>query len=289
MTISIASIIVIAFVYMVFDVFNRRNIPNTIVYASLVYAVLVALFYFNSGTLVSFIIAGAIGLAGYAVYKVGQIGAADVVEFAVLSLLMPYQVISYGIGESATMPFIFSLLINTGIAALIIVPLYYIPKGYSRVKGALKMISKADLAKAVVIGMTYIIFIGFLVIVVGIGFLQFLLLALIMLSSIAIVLFERLITRGMIEYVKPDKFDSGDIIALNLMKESDIRKVKSKVKSFERLVNEGMIKEMIRKRVSTKFPVYKEAMPLALAILIGAILALYFGNLLIFIIAPPFI
>ncbi len=282
----VISIIAITLIYMLFDLFNKRAIPNQIVYASVLYALFIALVYFDSTTIANLGIAAVVLLAGYIVYRIGQIGAADVAEFIAISLLMPLQEVSLGLGASVQMPFILSVLIDAGMAALVMFPLYYIPKGYRRIKDPLATVSKRDFSKAVAIGLIYAFFVAFLVIELDIDMLRFLLLALVMISSISIVLFERLMTQAMVEYVPVARFESGDMIALNLMDASAVRSIKGKVKSFERLANDRMISEMKRKRIRTLFPVYKEGMPFAVAIFVGTVLAITLGNLLIFILAP---
>lgn len=277
------SVIVIALVYMLFDVFNKRSIPNEIVYASVLYALFIAVVYFNPATVTNLAIAAVVFIAGYAIYRIGQIGAADVAEFIVISLLIPLQPVEYGFGPAVQLPFIISVLIDAGIAALILFPLYYIPKGYGRVKDPVSTIRRRDFYNAVIIGLTYAFFMVFLVLVLNIGMGRFLLLALIMLSSISIVLFQRLMTQAMVKYVPATGFESGDMIALNLMDHDTLTRTKTRVKSFERLIDDKMISEMRRKGIKTRFPVYKEGMPFAVAIFVGTIISISIGNLLLFI------
>ena len=277
------SVIAIALIYMLFDVFNRRSIPNEIVYASVIYALFIAVVYFNPATVTNLAIAAIVFIAGYAIYRIGQIGAADVAEFIVISLLIPLQPVEYGFGPAVQLPFIISVLIDAGIAALILFPLYYIPKGYGKIKDPISTIRRRDFYNAVIIGLTYAFFMIFLVLVLNIGMSKFLLLALIMLSSISIVLFQRLMTQAMVKYVPATEFESGDMIALNLMSQDTLARTKARVKSFERLIDDKMIAEMRRKRIKTRFPVYKEGMPFAVAIFVGTIISISIGNLLLFI------
>lgn len=285
LTLEQVSLVAIALIYMIFDVFNKRNIPNVVVYASLAYGILIALVSFSSLTWISFCIAAMILGFGYLIYKIGQLGAADIFEFAVLSLIMPFQTVYYTLGATQ-LPFILAVLINTGVVALILVPIYYIPKGYIVADGLIKTIDKKDFFKAIVLGATYLFFIGFLVFAVGIDLLQFTLVTVLMLCSIAIVLFEKLITRSMVQYIKVGGFDGGDIIAVNLMSQKDVAKAKRDIKAFGRLVTDDLINEMKEKHIRTEFPVYKKAMPLAVAIFAAVLLALTVGNLLLFILMP---
>jgi hypothetical protein len=88
----------------------------------------------------------------------------------------------------------------------------------------------------------------------------------------------------MIKYVSAADFEEGDIIAFNLMDQGSIARIKSKVRGFDRLLTNDLIKELKRKRIKEKLPVYKEAMPFALPIFAGVIISIALGNLLFFII-----
>ena len=79
-------------------------------------------------------------------------------------------------------------------------------------------------------------------------------------------------------------FEDGDIIAFNLMKKKDISAYKKAIRGFDRLITNRIIDRMRAKHIRAKFPVYRQAMPLALPILLGAIISLLVGNVLLLII-----
>ncbi len=281
----IASVIAIAFIYMIFDVFNKRNVPSVFAYASIAYGVILTILYLNLGTiLISALIAIAVLGFGYFAYKIGQLGLGDAFELAALSLVLPLQPRGL-IGNLPTLglPFEFSLLVCMGIAAIILVPLYYVPKSRKmRIKVGM---GSGDIVKAITIGLVYLVFILFLVLVVRISIYGIVLLLAVMAGSIAIMVFEKRITYMMVDMVDFTKFEDGDIIAFNLMDRRDIEQSRRKIRRFERLVTNELIAEMKKKGVRKKYPVYKRAVPLAVPIFVGALLALVFGNL-IFLIAP---
>lgn len=148
----IVSVVAIALVYMLFDVLNKRNVPSLFAYATLAYGILLTILYLDATTiLVSTGIALVVLGVGYLIYRIGQLGAADVIEFAALSLIMPIQLtplIASGVNQFQ-LPFMLSLLLNTGIVALILVPIYYLPKAMQSLKKPLtSFIDRQGLIKA---------------------------------------------------------------------------------------------------------------------------------------------
>lgn len=282
--VRIASLVVIALAYMLFDVFQKRNVPAVFAYGSLVYATMLTILYFDINTM---IISGAIALVvlglGYLVYKIGQLGLADVIEFAALSLIMPIQGATLLATNSVQfgLPFILSLLINTGIAAIIIVPIYYLPKAKAKLKKPLSsFITKREAFIAFILGVAYVAFIAFAIIVARVGLAGIILLLVMLASSCIIMLFSVPITYSMVEYVPVGKFDEGDIMAFNLMDSKTLGRLRKRIKGFDRLLTKELINRMRREKIKEKLPVYKEALPFALPIFIAVIASIVIGNLL---------
>jgi Flp pilus assembly protein protease CpaA len=281
--IRIASVAIMATAYMIFDVFNNRNVPGIFAYATLAYGAVLTLLYLNATAIsISCTIALVILGIGYAIYRMGLIGAADVMEFAALSLIIPVQPAPLLMMSQAQfgIPFVISVLIGSGIAALVIVPLYYIPKA----RGAFKNtpIRSTNVVKAAAIAGAYLLFFAALEYTAGITMMGVIILAVLFVGSATITLFEDPITKTMVEYANVDRFEEGDLIALNLMSRQDVESAKRHIRHFDRLVTEALIKEMHKKHIRQKFPVYKSALPLALPIFIGVVVSLLFGNILIF-------
>jgi Flp pilus assembly protein protease CpaA len=284
----VASLIVIALLYMLFDVFNRRNVPDMFAYLTVAYGFVLTVLYFNlqliiESTAISFIVIG----IGYVLYRIGQLGAADVIEFAALSLILPVLQFPALISRAQFgVPFVFSLLVNTGIVALIIVPLYYIPKAKAKLKKPLlSFVNRRNLALAAGLMVAYVAFILFTIYEVGLDYIGVIILVLMMVSSFFVMLLSVPVTYSMVEYVGVDKFDEGDIIATNLMSSREIASIKRKVKGFSRLMTKDIIKEMKKKKVKDRLPAYKNAMPFALPIFVAVIITVLFGNLIFFILS----
>jgi hypothetical protein len=287
--VRILSVVCIALVYMLFDVLNKRNVPTLFAYATLVYgAVLTVLYLEIHMILVSTAIALVVLGIGYIIYRIGQLGAADVIEFAALSLIIPIQgipLIARNVSQYG-LPFILSLLLNAGIVALVLVPIYYLPKAKHKLKRPLaSYINKGGLFRAILLAAAYLAFIAFAILVVGIGYGGIAVLLLMLVSSCIVMLFSVPITHSMVEYVPVSKFEEGDIIAFNLMDRKSISRLRARIKGFDRLLTGDLIKEMQKKRIKDSLPVYKEAMPFALPIFIAVLISIALGNLLFFIFA----
>ncbi len=285
----IAILVAIALVYMLFDVFNRRNVPSMFAYGTLVVGALVTLFFSASlyAMGVSFGIAAIVCGVGYVVYRAGQLGAADVIEFAAISMILPIQqtplLASY---QQFGLPFALSMFIGTGVVALLLIPLYYLPRAQGMLGRKLRdMVSRRDIFKGTATLAAYFAFGLFLVYNIPLSTAGITLLLVMCIGSFATILFERPITDSMIEYIPVNKFEDGDIIALNLMKNSEISSIRARVHGFDRLITNKLIELMKKKKIKARFPVYRDAMPLALPIFIGVVLSLLFGNLMLLIIS----
>ena len=282
--IRIASLVAISLAYMLFDIFNKRNIPSVFAYASVAYGLLLTFLYLNIASIaISVAIAAIVMGIGYLVYKAGMLGAGDVFEFAALSLILPFQAMPLIASvPQFGLPFIVSLFIDSGIAALVAVPLYYIPLARRALKKPIgDLAGKTDAIKAVLVGVVYLAFLGFLIIKIGTGIGGIILMSIIAFGSFCVVLFERPITMSMVKYLTFRDFEDGDIIAWNLMKQSQIDRIKRRVKGFNRLITKKLVNEMRKKKVAERIPVYKNAIPLAAPIFIGVVLAVLFGNVIL--------
>ena len=107
------------------------------------------------------------------------------------------------------------------------------------------------------------------------------LIMLVAIPSAVTLVFEEEITSRMVSKIYPRQLDEGDIIAFNMLSVREIRYF-SKYKGFGRLATKKLIDNM--RNVKAKLPVYRNAAPLAVFILIGMILSLLLGNIVLFIV-----
>ncbi|EQD39017.1 peptidase A24A prepilin type IV [mine drainage metagenome] len=230
-------------------------------------------------------IAAAAFLLGYIVYRAGQLGLGDVMEMCVISLLLPFQNFPMlALLYQYNIPFIIAVAIAAGIAALVIVPIYYLPRTERELAEKItSMVSKKDVFKSALISISYIVLIGMLVIAHIISLYGVIVLGAVLLGSAFTILFEKPITQSMIRYVDASSFEEGDIIAFNLMDAAHVEALKVKVNSFGKLVTRDMIDEMKANNIADKLPVYKLGIPFAVPIFIAVVISLLFGNLIILI------
>ncbi|MEM0202025.1 MAG: hypothetical protein QXR73_02515 [Candidatus Micrarchaeaceae archaeon] len=275
---------VFAFAFMMFDIFNNRNVPSYFAYATLAVGAVFTLLYLNL-TLIfySALIAIATLGFGYVVYRIGQLGAADVIELAALSLIIPFLSKPLVFGAiQPYMPVALSVVINSGITALIVVPLYYIPKALAAKQRGYKRNTSATYFRMALIVTVYCFFGIFLILVLHASYAAIGILLIIAVGSALVMAYEGRMMAYMSQYVTYKKMEAGDIIATGMMEAKEIDYVGRRLKHFERLVTPELINELKSKMPMRKFPVYKKPIPFAVPIFIGAVTALAFGNVLLF-------
>jgi len=279
----IALLLGIASCYAVFDVFNKRNVPDVFVYACLVAALAVTLTYTVAVIEISLLIALAIGSLGYLLYRAGVMGAGDFIEFATISLLLPIQPspILSGLNQFG-FPFIFSVFIATGYAAMIGMVGYYLLRAWRRGDMRHAGIERGKLYQGLGIFVAYLVLLAFLSYVTGLRYAAVLLVLVIAVSSSLTIVFDKVINKQMISYVYPGALRPDDMIATNFMSRSDLEYFAGKSKRFGRLVTKGLIRDI--GKVRRKIPLYTSGVPLALFALIAIVVSLLFGNLLLYVI-----
>ena len=279
--IRLLAVLVIAFAYAIFDVFNKRNVPNVFVYSALGASILLALTYGYSGIAVNFLLALIIGGAGYVIYRAGLWGAGDFFELATISLIIPIQPAPYLSALSQFgMPFILSVFIFTGLAAVWMVPIYYLLiKKRPKVRGG---IDELNLTAAFVLLALYIVLYAFTFLLFGFSWNRLILILAVSIPSSIMLVYEQRITNNMTRWVYPKQLEDGDIIAMNMMDKKEIAYFKKKDRQFGRLATKELIARF--RNVRKKLPVYKDAAPLAFFIFIGVVLSLLLGNIILYVI-----
>ncbi len=265
--------------YAAFDLFNKRNVPDIFAYASVVLGVIVTLVYDSSILLESLLIAAVIAAIGYVVYRRGLWGAGDYFELVAVSLLLPVQPLPFLVlANQFALPFILSVFIATGFAALWTVPTYYFL--VVRRKWSRKM-SEKQLSYGLLLFFLYISLLVFVYATVGLTLGRVLLILAIAIPSSVTMMFGDEITARMVERVHAKELEEGDIIAINMMGAKE-RKLFAARAASGRLVTKKLIHSLEGARYT--LPVYKNAAPLAVFILMGVVVSLLVGNVVLFII-----
>ena len=287
----LAAALAIALIYLLLDVFNGRNVPSVFAYATLVFGAAMTLTYASYPYIETSALVAIIVIAiGYVFYRIGQLGAADVIEFAAISLIIPVQGTPFFLDiPQFGFPLMLSLLINAGVVALVMVIVYYLPISIrtirnSRINGGIdSLITRYDIIKTGFILAVYIIFAAMLALTVGLGPAGIALIGIIAFGSIVITLFERPLIYSMVRYVPVSKIDEGDIIETKLMDRRQLSALKRSISGFDRLVTPKVLAQLKRRKVKSRMPVYKNAMPFAVPIFFGLVLSIMFGNLILLI------
>ncbi|MDE1822894.1 MAG: hypothetical protein KGI00_05105 [Candidatus Micrarchaeota archaeon] len=282
--IRISILLAIAVIYALFDVFNKRDVPNIFVYATIVIGAAVALTYDIRTIEFGALIAVGIGWFGYLMYKAGFLGAGDVFEFIFVSLVFPMQPVPLlsGLGQMQ-LPFIFSVLIAAGYAATLFIPVYYLLLGERKRVSADYGFNKHRVVKAAALLVAYLIMLAVLYEFASLSAVAVALVLLIAIPSSIMLLYEKEIYLGMVSFIYPRSMTDGDMIAVNLMRQGDIAFFKKKDPEFGRLATNSIIKRI--KNAKRKIPVYRNSVPFALFMLIGIVISILFGNLVLYIVA----
>ncbi len=279
--IELGVLILVTFIYAIFDVFNKRNVPNAFAYFTIVVGVAVVLLFSRGFVLlITIAVAVIVGLLGYVFFRSGLLGGGDVLEFVFIALVMPLQIEPfYSSNYQWNIPFILSVIIAAGYTAMIFIPVYYlgIKKSPKNVGGP----NTKKLRSGLLFFSAYLIFIIVMELTYGISLLGVALILLLALASAIVIVYEQRVYFSMVDFIYPSKLEDGDMIATNLMDKKDIAYFKKRT-AFGRLASKKLISDI--KNVRKKLPVYRDSVPFSLFIFLGVIISLLFGNLVLAII-----
>jgi len=254
-----------------YDLFNKKNVPDKLLYAFLGLAIIVDIgAYFLEPDLnvllFSFGVAIFIGLVGYVFYRMGQIGGADVLTIVAVMLLVPF-VPSFA-GLAFNLPFIVPAMIYAGLIFTIFVT----------IKFALKIIAQGGSPNILYL----LLIIPFLIFVyvyvnspvfspVYLGIVSILLLA-----TIFFMVYKQDITLMLAEELPLDRIEPEDVVAVELMDPKVMREHKIK-----RVITPQELARLKESGVQTLW-IYTNLPPFVPFLLLGMILALFFSGSLIF-------
>lgn len=280
----IAALLIIAIVYACYDLFNRRNIPDMMAYGSVAIGIVFTLALWDvQQILYSAIVAAIVGALSYLLYKVGQMGLGDGFEFVAISLIVPMQPAPLlSAASQLGLPFMLSVFVATGVAAIVLVPAYCIAhmrrgKRLAPIRGM-----KANTAaKASIMILAYGSLLLFVTYSFGFSIVAWAIIALIGVPSVVAIIYEEEMKAQMVRWVYPRELEVEDFVAVELMGKKDIAFFAKRYKEFGRVATKEMVGKLSSLR--KKLPVYKNAIPLAFPTLIGIVAALLFGNLILLI------
>jgi len=268
--IRVLVLLAFAALYAYFDIFNKRSIPNSFAYLSIVVGIIFTLFYPFKTLELSLLIAVFVVAIGYVLYKAGFLGLGDGLELAFVSLMLPIQPTPLLNIPQLGLPFVLSVFISSGIVAIIALPIYYMLNSKLELK-------KESILRASVVFISYLLLLMLVYLLLGhIALVPTVFIIIIAFFSALIFLFEASMNKRMITWVYPNKLGEDDIIAINLMSKKDIMFFKSRYPSFARLADKKEIAAL--KNIKKKIPVYTNAIPFSAFILAGIVLSLFIGD-----------
>jgi len=260
-----------------FDVFNKRWVPNWLVYAFAVFAVALNVVFFSEQVFFQSLFFGAaIFMLAYPLYKLGQLGGADVYVFASIAAAIPYlpkPLLAQS--QSVPYPFIFSVLVPTGLAFILHMALRFIPYISQRVAKRQIKLGTAQLAGPLIVFAAFVFFIhslSQLPMVLPLSYLA--IISFLTVSLVFFSLFKSEIKASMVEQVLVRDLQEEDVLALERMKPGLVRKLK-----LQPLIDKRTIIALSDAKVKSA-PVYT-GMPAFLPyLLIGLVFTVLFGDLL---------
>jgi len=251
-----------------FDLFNKKNIPDPLLYGFLAVALIVnAFFYQETLFWFSLTIAAFISVIGYIFYRLGQLGAADIFILASIMLLLPVHP-SFA-AMPFNIPFVFSVIIFSGVAFALFVLFYF---GWKM----LRTDAKPNLLYALMLIpyalFAYVYVNSFLFSPVYFGFITVLLF-----SVTFFMMFRESLNRLLAEEMPVSQLQPEDVLALEVMNKDLIARYK-----IPRLMTREGIERLKKSRV-TELWVYTKLPPFIPFLLAGMALSMFYArNLLLF-------
>jgi Flp pilus assembly protein protease CpaA len=268
-----------------FDVFNKKWVPNYLVYAFAVAALLVNVVFFTPQLFTQALaFGGIIFVLTYFLYRTGQLGGADVYVLASVAAMLPYLPKPLlAPAQAVPYPFILSVLAPTGLAFILHMVARFVPYVSRRISGgsvtfsAQKLIGPALLAVAFAFFIYELASLPFALPPAYMAILSFLFAALLFFS-----LFKQEIKDSMVGMVPVGRLEEEDVLALDKMDPGLVKRL-----SLKPLMDAKVI-SALRKSGLKKVPVYT-GMPFFLPYLFfGLLFSVLFGDMLFYFVAGAF-
>jgi hypothetical protein len=250
-----------------YDLFNKKNIPDVYLYAFLGVSFLVnAFFYEQTLFWFSLAIAAFFSAVGYLFYRVGQLGGADIFVLASVMLLLPLH--PSFVGMTFNLPFVFSLIIFSGVAFALYVMLFF---GWK--------LMKTEARPKLLYLLLFIPYLLFAYVYIN-SFLfspvYFIFITLLLFAVIFFMMFKESLNMLLAEEIPVSQIEPEDVLALEVMNKDLIERYK-----LQRLVTKEELAR-IRKTKIHDLWVYTKLPPFIPFILLGMLLSMFFAkNLLL--------
>lgn len=267
-----------------YDVFNKKWVPNWLLYAFVGAALLLNIIFFQPEVFSQAIVFGAAAfIISYPLYRLGQLGGADVYAYAAIAAAVPYLPKPLlAATQSIPYPFILSVLAPTGLAFILHMLARFIPYISRKIaKGKVDFGYRRLAAPAtIVIAFAFFAYaLSSLPVQLPVSYLavlSFLFVSLVFFSS-----FKQEIKESMVEMLPVRALQAEDVLALEQMDRSVVKRL-----SLSPLLTAKSIAALKKSRLK-KVPVYT-GMPFFLPyLLFGLVFTVLFGDLIFMIVSSP--
>jgi Flp pilus assembly protein protease CpaA len=249
-----------------YDLYNKKNVPDNVLYAFLAIAFIVNLVFFQEDLFwFSLAVAAFFSAIGYIFYRVGQLGGADVFVLASIMLLLPIH--PSFVGMAFNLPFIFSVIVFSGVLFALYVMVYFGYKLY-------KVEAKANWLYLLMF-IPYLLFAWVYVNSFLFSPVYFAFITILLFASIFFLMFKKPLMGVLSESLPVSQLEAEDVLALEVMNKDLVERYKLK-----RLLTKGEIERLKATKVE-EVTVYTKLPPFLPFVLIGMVLALLFGSSLL--------
>ncbi len=259
-----------------YDVFNRKNVPEKFLYIFLAISIAINIFDYSFfySQILSTIIAISLILFLFLLYKIGQIGGADVFVITSIFFALPkvspiFKKETFVSYISVPLPSIIPILAISSILFLLF--LFITKIGYC-IKN-LKKVKLTSIAEATIIVLAFSFLLYSLHSFIKLEFLIFNLIILFFLCFL--ILFKDIISESMIKMKSIKEIEPEDILAIEKVNEEIVKKLK-----LNRLITKEQIEKMKKVKIK-KWPIFDLPQFLPF-VLIGLIFYILFGDILYF-------
>ncbi len=264
-----------------YDLFNKKWVPNHLLYGFVLAAVALNIIFFTPSIFAQALLFGAaVFLLTYPLYRIGQLGGADAYVMASIAMAVPWLPSSLLSGpQNVPYPFILSIMVPTGLAFMLHMLARFIPYISRRLAHGQVEFSIWKVAGPLLLLAAFAIFFS------AISALPFAMPAsyltvifFLMLALLFFTLFKDEIKGSMVGQVSVLRLQEEDVLALECMDAALVRKLKLgpllSAKSIAALKKSGL----------KKVPVYT-GMPFFLPyVLFGLVFSVLFGDLVFYLI-----
>ena len=262
-----------------FDMFNKKWVPDVLLWCFLGASLLLNVVFFDSAIFTSaLIIAVIIAVLTYALYRMGQLGGADVLVMASIALAMPYLPKPIlAASQSIPYPFFISLLAPTGIAFIFHMLVRFVPYISHRLSAGKVKFNAQKVAGPALIAVSFAIFWSIVSsLPISLPASYFAIIGFLGAALIFFSLFMPEIKASMVTRVQVSRLQCEDVLALEQMPEL------AKAHRFSPLISKKTI--TVLKHAKIKSVQVYTGMPFFLPYLfIGLLFTLLFGDLLYYI------